>query len=435
MTGPPRANQGWSLAFRDSLGLTRPVTLAQVAQTFPTASVLAAGAYGLLLAVLASPFLRREIGGRLAMPSPSNQVHLAPLDAYRGLAALYVAVFHSWQWWKDAFAHVPRFIEEGDKAVPIFVALSGFLIYRALLPVKDADGFRRYLINRFLRIFPLYLASVLVMIAAGWYGGQALPLRAIVGDAFMLRSLGFPAFMNPPVWSLYVEVLFYLIVPAFVAVAGRRGLPWAAFVFIVFCMGDVANSRELSLWKYFAAGILASELHRHARDRLPEWGAVAIVAAGAALLALDVQLAPGWLDRAIQKVAPWLRPADLQSPYTVALAIATMLLLWGSACSRLTGAFFASAPWRVLAAASYSVFVWHSMIIVADAPVTFDGMGFLKPDGVPASGAPGWVIPAIYLPAYVLVGSLSFLTIERPFLLLRSRLWPKHVAARPVAAD
>ena len=411
------------------------MTLSQVAHTFPTASVLATAAYGLLLAVLLSPFVRREIGGRLAMPSPSNQAHLAPLDAYRGLAALYVAVFHTWQWWKDAFAHVPRFIEEGDKAVPIFVALSGFLIYRALLPVKDADGFRRYLINRFLRIFPLYLVSVLVMFGAGWYGAQTSSLRAIVGDALMLRALGFPTFMNPPVWSLYVEVLFYLIAPAFVAVAGRRALPWAAGVFIVFCMGDVANSRELSLWKYFAAGILASELHRHTKDRLPEWGAIAVAATGAALLALDVQLAPGWLDRAIQRAAPWLRPADLQTPYTVALAFAMTLLLWGSACSRWTGTFFASAPWRVLAAASYSVFVWHSMIIVADAPVTFDGTGFLKPDGALVNGAPGWVIPVIYLPAYVLVGSLSFLAIERPFLLLRSRLWPKHAAPRPVAAD
>lgn len=38
----------------------------------------------------------------------------------------------------------------------------------------------------------------------------------------MLRSLSFSEFINPPVWSLYVEVVFYLVLPAFVIAARGR---------------------------------------------------------------------------------------------------------------------------------------------------------------------------------------------------------------------
>ena len=83
--------------------------------------------------------------------------------------------------------------------------------------------------------------------------------------------------------------------------------------------------------------------------------------------------------------------------------------------------FFGYYPWRFLAVISYSVFVWHGFLIIADFPVAFDGRGgarFLA--AMPQSG-PIWTLPLVVLPALLMVGALSYAMIERPFLLLRRR--------------
>lgn len=114
------------------------------------------------------------------MPPPSSNSHIAALDGLRGLAALYVTAFHAWQWPKvnpegalvptatgpfDSLPELLPFLQHGDKAVPMFVVLSGFLIYRSLRTVETVGQIRAYLQHRFIRIFPLFAATVITLFA------------------------------------------------------------------------------------------------------------------------------------------------------------------------------------------------------------------------------------------------------------------------------
>ena len=150
--------------------------------------------YAAILAVALSSRVRDWVERYLSMPRPSNQRHLASLDALRGLAALLVAAFHGWQWPGAPPHTVPAFIENGTKAVPVFVALSGFLIYRAVLAVESGAQLRRYLRNRFFRIFPLYAASVVALAALGCLGDSESKLTEFLANFFMLRAFGSPLF-------------------------------------------------------------------------------------------------------------------------------------------------------------------------------------------------------------------------------------------------
>src|SRR5882762_2746073 len=135
-----------------------PLTVAAAAVTYTAAAM------GLF-----SARARRWFERHLLMPTPSSQSHVGALDALRGLAAVWVALFHSWQWWAVGAKQdlsTSAFIEAGNKAVPVFVALSGFLIYRAIRGIDSADGLRRYYWNRILRVGPLCVASALAVIAA-----------------------------------------------------------------------------------------------------------------------------------------------------------------------------------------------------------------------------------------------------------------------------
>jgi len=222
-------------------------------------TILALAFYAAVLALVLSARVRDWVDRYLSMPRPSNQRHLASLDALRGLAALIIAAFHGWQW-PGAPPHVvPAFIENGSKAVPVFVALSGFLIYRAVLPIDSGDQLRRYLRNRFFRIFPLYAASVVVLAALGCLGDSQNRLAEFLANLFVLRSFGSPLFANPPVWSLYVEIMFYLLLPIAVIAFGKRTPLAAAIGIVVLALTDLPGPREFMLCKYFLVGILASE--------------------------------------------------------------------------------------------------------------------------------------------------------------------------------
>jgi peptidoglycan/LPS O-acetylase OafA/YrhL len=374
--------------------------------------------YAAILAVALSSRVRDWVERYLSMPRPSNQRHLASLDALRGLAALLVAAFHGWQWPGAPPHTVPAFIENGTKAVPVFVALSGFLIYRAVLAVESGAQLRRYLRNRFFRIFPLYAASVVALAALGCLGDSESKLTEFLANFFMLRAFGSPLFANPPVWSLYVEVVFYLLLPVVVIAFGRRTPLAAAIGLAVLAVIDLPGPREFMLVKYFLIGILASETaSRWQATREPV--ALAAVAIGVVLLILDAQFNLDWFNLLLRggKTSAVLQSSGL----TVGLAVALFFLLVGLTGSPAANRFFDQMPWRVFATISYSVFVWHSLVVISAAPVVFTGDGSIRllPGPLPRVAPAGLFL--VYLPAVCMLAALSFLAIERPFLNLKVR--------------
>jgi peptidoglycan/LPS O-acetylase OafA/YrhL len=102
-------------------------------------------------------------------PSPGSAVLsrglVTSLDLVRGAAAVYVAVHHIVvaRGWGTGLGFAFRF---GEEAVIVFFLLSGFVIF-----ANEADrihDWASYYLRRFLRIYPPFLAALLVSASRYW---------------------------------------------------------------------------------------------------------------------------------------------------------------------------------------------------------------------------------------------------------------------------
>ncbi len=108
----------------------------------------------------------------------------------------------------------------GQWAVVCFYVLSGYLMecqYQKLAPL---GGVKAFYLDRFLRIFPVYIAVVLV---AAWLTPVSWTELAL---NIALVPLNFTDFLGTrlligPAWSLACEVQFYLLVPLLVTAPTR----------------------------------------------------------------------------------------------------------------------------------------------------------------------------------------------------------------------
>jgi peptidoglycan/LPS O-acetylase OafA/YrhL len=358
------------------------------------------------------------------MPVPSTGIHLAPLDAFRGLAALLIVLYHCCTMARPVFdetALVFPAIRFGDKAVPIFCVLSGFLIYRSLRKVSTTGEIRSYVRRRILRVYPLYVASVVVCVILG-----PLTIYRALGEVFMLQVLEFRSLSNPVIWSLYVEVAFYALLPVIVCAVDSRRMPvFGLLAFLVLALADVEGPRTFALWKYFVAGILASELADRYLQNKGAWMALATFVIGLFLLVLDFQ-GIDWVKGSVSSLLGITHSRNVESSScTVGLALASLLMVAGSVASPFLVSFFAWSPFRVLGAISYSIFVWHGFIVAADFPLHFDTRGQILEE-VPGElqawpVAPYWLALVVPVPAVIFWAVLSFMLIERPFLLRRPK--------------
>jgi peptidoglycan/LPS O-acetylase OafA/YrhL len=158
--------------------------------------------------------------------------HIGALDGLRGLAVLFVLMFHfSWSFpdRTPLLAAVRDHLWGGWFGVDLFFALSGYLITRGLVkPSAHSVGKRLKLFwaRRVFRIFPLYYIVVIL----GTLVCLAIGARAhIPGLSYWLYYQNYSlAFDHDPLrwtahfWSLAIEEQFYFVWPVFVLMAGKR---------------------------------------------------------------------------------------------------------------------------------------------------------------------------------------------------------------------
>lgn len=160
-----------------------------------------------------------ELKNRPVISATTN--HLPFLDGVRGLAILLVLLYHCFPDYKIT--------EIGWIGVDLFFVLSGFLITGILLKTRSKPNyFKNFLIRRALRIFPLYFFFLLLVFIIlpvltpgilrdfGYYQQNQLWFWLYLQN--WLYSLeGFPKnFSLHHLWSLAVEEQFYLFWPVIV---------------------------------------------------------------------------------------------------------------------------------------------------------------------------------------------------------------------------
>lgn len=184
--------------------------------------------------VLASPAAAPAHG---EAPSPQAGVgaqHVRALDGLRFFAFLAVFVFHSLH--NNGSALIRTIVSYGALGVQVFFVLSGFLIGRILIELREqrsvslGERLRTFYIRRALRIFPLYYLALglllcLPLVGINEVGGS----RHFFWNAAYLTNLkmfldgqGMGSISH--FWSLAVEEHFYMIAPLLLLSVGIRPL-------------------------------------------------------------------------------------------------------------------------------------------------------------------------------------------------------------------
>src|SRR3954471_24801606 len=255
---------------------------------------------------------------------------LPALEGMRACAAVGVVVTHVAFQTGHTGGLAGRFFGRFDLAVAVFFALSGFLLWRghaaAVRGLRSVPPTGHYLRSRIVRILPGYLVAVVVILTL-------LP-DAKANLTVWLANLTLTQIYVPltltsgltQMWSLSVEVSFYLALPVLALLARRLpvraripaivGAALASFAWglIPFSVPFGVNPLTWppAFFSWFAAGMLIAELtvspvgwaHRLARRRIL-MAVIALAAFGLAAspLAGPAGLSPGTLGQFLIKVS------------------------------------------------------------------------------------------------------------------------------------
>lgn len=171
---------------------------------------------------------------------PNHEGRLKVLDGWRAVSILMVMAGHLLPLGPQNF-NFNEPVAAGGMA--IFFTLSGFLITRFLLDRPEVFPF---LVRRLLRILPLaWLVMIILFFADG----------ATNSTAPLLANLAFYANLPPAkllyggghLWSLCVEMHFYLGVALLVAIAGRRGLLLLPVIAVLVTGARIAAGETISI--------------------------------------------------------------------------------------------------------------------------------------------------------------------------------------------
>jgi peptidoglycan/LPS O-acetylase OafA/YrhL len=162
---------------------------------------------------------------------PRDQRYLA-LDGLRGFAAIAVVLFHC-----GHHLHASWLVGHGAVAVDVFFVMSGFVLHRIYGPRFRAGwSFRDFVRARFVRLYPLYFAGLLIGLGVvsalggrdAWNEQVLGLLRAFIDGSLLIPDLSDPNGLifplNPTFWSLLVEAVVSLGYGLSRGRVGPRGL-------------------------------------------------------------------------------------------------------------------------------------------------------------------------------------------------------------------
>jgi peptidoglycan/LPS O-acetylase OafA/YrhL len=133
------------------------------------------------------------------------------IEAWRGLAAWMVLYTHYWAFGEQAIA-LGRFAHTG---VDLFFVISGFVFApywwgTSLIGPRQLAAF---VVRRFFRIYPAYVAALLVYVWLKSVSGAPLLYVTEHLTFFHVQSREMAFYYNAPFWSLPAEVEFYVALP------------------------------------------------------------------------------------------------------------------------------------------------------------------------------------------------------------------------------
>jgi peptidoglycan/LPS O-acetylase OafA/YrhL len=356
---------------------------------------------------------------------------LSGVDGLRGIACVGVIVIHVWMFTGQNDPGQPALLNgvlgELRQGLTYFFALSAFLLtapwIRAALDGARRPTIGRYAVHRVARVVPAYWVALLgaFAILAGTGHARAvdaewLPVYAVFAQNHVEATLGQ---LNPPTWSLGVEVAFYLALPligwAIVragSARGRAGILAVCLALVLAGMGYTLAA-ELADWPATAT------------TSFPVWLPVFVAGIAAAALAHGRTfsrratlglLAAGWLLVVLNGI--WHSPGTglvghVVRDFPAAVGFAAIIV---AIVSRPPG-LLDLAPIRWLGTVSLGAYLWHMPVIY----------GLRLQELFPTEPVPAML--AVLLPSFGLA-AISWYVVERPILRRAARRRPAREAQR-----
>ena len=262
---------------------------------------------------------------------------LRVLDGWRGISILAVLAGH-------LLPIGPKILQlnatTATLGMVVFFSLSGFLITRFLL---ENDDVRVFLVRRFCRILPLaWLFMVIALVFFTWQPSVLIP-------QLLFYANWPPMFLTPVtghLWSLCVEMQFYVCIAFMVFLGGRR----AIFVLPAFCLAVTGfrmwSGVHIAINTYYrideilagcTLAILYETRRGHFLEKIPIWVVLPILIG-------SCHPQTGWLN--------YFRP------YLSALAVGSTIYQPATTFSKSLG----SRALKYIAEVSFALYVIHPLL-------------------------------------------------------------------------
>jgi peptidoglycan/LPS O-acetylase OafA/YrhL len=398
------------------------------------------------------------------VPSSSGE-NLAYLDGVRAIAVAMVVVFHSWYLsgtpdvqtslpWSGRVVDLTPFLLSCGSGIDLFFVLSGFLLsqrwFVADFEERPRPAIGRYIRLRLLRIVPAYYCCIFLLLL--FFTPTFFPSSAIFswrGIGVLASYLLFLHYLVPftsgyysmdgSLWTLTIEMLFYLTLPFAVVLFLRRRwlvtLPIAVGVTLLWAylckdaLAPIVHAYQATVSAYgvteptvrfflheqfpghfaeFGFGIVLANLVIRKRldfrmggllrSATGAWAAKAYFVVGVAVILLSMDK----IGRGSALFSFYLREISL--PLGFALMLAG--IIWGGPWLR---GLFGVAPLQFIGIIGYSLFLWHFPVVMLLN--RFPQIAALPP----TQRFPHvlWHTTIAVIP----ISIASFLLVEKPFLL------------------
>jgi peptidoglycan/LPS O-acetylase OafA/YrhL len=347
-------------------------------------------------------------------------------DGVRGVAIFLVMLAHS------------NTYGGGILGVDLFFVLSGFLITSVLMNERDQTGtisFPSFFARRILRLFPALVAFVsmgyiLTRIVYPEFQ-EFLPKTALFATLFYWINwyvASHPTFTGVShCWSLAIEEQFYLLWPLFLWIMLRFKLPIKRVLVITLILAAIPVIIKLSLVGLYGRHVY-SRCYYGSDTRFDE------LLIGCAYALLATTRAPKEYPQAFRFLGvlslficgyifskggeSTFEPFLLQGGYTVfALSVGSILFALQNGSLRSIRTLLEIAPLRWLGRISYALYLYHVFFTGIDGSDGFVAL-MLDSGKIPQLGfSNGSIAIALGL----ILATLSYYCVERPFLKLKKR--------------
>jgi peptidoglycan/LPS O-acetylase OafA/YrhL len=304
------------------------------------------------------------------------------LDGLRGLAILLVVWYHVWIVSGQAFGPLSFIAQAGFLGVDLFFFISGFCLFypyaRASSEGRPQPSTRRFFERRILKIVPSYLfaLAVFAIVYRTEFGTPQNTVLQLATHLTFMHTLNPATFgtISGPLWTVGIEVQFYLLFPLIVRWFRRSPVVGYAVLFgvsetyrlVIGGMGEGSSfwciNQLPAFFDVFGAGMLAAYALVTLRPmQLFKPRAATVISGVTFALALGGLAFASYAGATLTDDAArdWLNAHRLLiGPLCITLALST---------------FFAADRWRTivstralvfLSTISYNLYLWHLEIAV-----------------------------------------------------------------------